>query len=57
MLQVGAVLQMEPKADYVARKKKQRHERPLSPYNPANANGIASGTVCPNAVQHGHRKR
>ena len=41
----GAVLQMEPKADYVARKKKQRHERPLSPHNPANANGISSGAV------------
>jgi hypothetical protein len=39
----GAVLQMEPKADYVARKKKQRHERPLSPHNPANVNGVPSG--------------
>jgi hypothetical protein len=50
----GAVLQMEPKADYVARKKKQRHERPLSPHNPANANGIPSGVAEAAAMHRGH---
>lgn len=53
----GAVLQMEPKADYVARKKKQRHERPLSPHNPANANGVPSGTARPHAMLCWHCRR
>lgn len=38
----GAVIQMEPKADYVTRKKEERHAKPGSPHNPANANGAAA---------------
>lgn len=38
----GAVIQMEPKAAYVTRKRNERHAKPLSPYNAGNANGVAA---------------
>ena len=41
----GAVIQMEPKAAYIARKKDARHAKPLSPHNPENGGGGEADTA------------
>lgn len=39
----GAPIKMEPKLEYIARKQKERHEKPNSPHNVRHRMGVWEG--------------